>query len=340
MLYEYIWIDGNNDIRSKTRVLDMKITKITELPYWTFDGSSTDQASANKSDLILKPIAIFNDPFRGTNNYLVLCEVYDGDKPHISNYRYQCNKSFQHQSIIKNVPWFGIEQEYVIFDRSGKPYGWNDHNNPGCGEQGSYYCSAGGDRTFGRDIVEEHLQLCLAAGLKISGINAEVMPSQWEFQIGPLGGIEVSDQLWIARYILKRVTEKYRCYISFHPKPYIYDEKNIWNGSGAHTNYSTLAMRNDGGIEHIYTAIKKLLAVHELHITNYGCDNEKRLSGKHETSDISNFTYADSDRSSSIRIPVNVKIDGKGYLEDRRPGANMNPYIVTTLIAETTILKP
>jgi glutamine synthetase len=334
MLVEYIWIDGENCLRSKTRVLK-DVKSIDDIPEWNFDGSSTYQSTTQKSDLILKPVAMFRDPFRTESDKLVLCEVYDGDVPHASNTRAKCKELFETAGVKEKEFWFGIEQEYVLFDRNNIPYGWKSHDNPGIGDQGPYYCGVGGDKAFGRDITEMHIILCLMAGVKICGLNAEVMPSQWEFQIGPIGGIEVSDHLWIARYILNRITEKYNCYASFHPKPYT--NENKWNGSGCHTNISTKDMREEGGIEFINEAIEKLRLTHKEHIENYGKYNEMRLSGKHETSNINSFTFGKLDRSSSIRIPVNVLKEGKGYFEDRRPAANMDPYVVTYLICKNII---
>jgi len=334
-LLEYVWIDGKGDLRSKTKVFysSTPIVSVHQVPEWNFDGSSTYQSQTEKSDLVLKPVTLFNDPFR-ENSLLVLCEVYDDVSPHSTNTRSLCTKMFTDEKVMPLDMWFGIEQEYVIFDRNGLPHKWKGHNEPGCGEQGPYYCSVGGDRLFGRQIAEEHMAACIKAGVKICGINSEVMPSQWEFQVGPLGGIEVSDHLWMARYLLGRVAEKYNCHISYHPKPYIKDV-NMWNGSGCHTNVSTLQMREENGIVHILEAIKKLEKTHSEHINHYGEHNEQRLSGKHETSDINKFSFGELNRSSSIRIPVNVQKDKKGYFEDRRPAANMDPYIVTYLICKS-----
>lgn len=335
MLVEYIWIDGNNSLRSKTRVLS-EVKDIKDIPEWNFDGSSTNQSTTTKSDLILVPVVMFRDPFRSTEDKLVLCEVYDGETPHVTNTRAKCKTLCETEDIKSLDIWFGIEQEYVLFNRKDNlPYGWEKHDEPGIGDQGPYYCSAGGDRTFGRKIAEKHLELCLKAGVKICGINAEVMPSQWEYQIGICkGGVETGDHMWISRYILHRVTEEYNCYASFHPKPYIYKE-NKWNGSGCHTNFSTKYMRED--IKHIYEGIEKLSKCHAEHIAEYGVDNCKRLSGEHETSDINKFSFGSLDRGSSIRIPINVMKEGKGYCEDRRPAANMDPYTVTYLLCKNIV---
>lgn len=333
---EYIWIDAYEKTRSKTKIIfDKIITCSGDCPEWTFDGSSTGQAEGWDSDIILKPVALYKDPFRKSFenvSYLVLCEAYEknGDA-HETNHRSKCLSTSN--ATLKYEPWFGIEQEYILFDRTSKPYMWLDENEPGFGKQGPYYCSAGGNVAFGRNIVDEHLEACIYAGIKICGVNAEVMPSQWEFQIGPLDAISVCDQLWIARYILDRVCEKNNCWVNYHPKP-----KENWNGSGCHTNFSTSEMRLDGGYDKIIEACEKLGKKHMEHISVYGKYNEKRLTGNYETSDINGFSYGISHRGCSIRIPLLVVKDKKGYLEDRRPASNMDPYLVVEKILNTVCL--
>ena len=325
---EYVWIDGNNNLRSKN-----KIIKGDEIPLWNFDGSSTYQAIGKESDIILKPVRTYNNPFiKFIKSYLVLCECYNKDMtPHISNTRNKCIETSIKYKDLECL--FGIEQEYVLFERNpiDLPYKWKEHNNPGIGNQGPYYCSIGGDRNFGRDIVEEHLKLCLEADIEICGTNAEVMASQWEFQIGTCDALKVSDDLWMARYILQRITEKYNCYATFHPKPY----KQNWNGTGGHTNFSTNKMRDNNGISYIYEACEKLKINHNKHMKVYGEYNNERLCGLYETSDIDIFTYGVGNRGCSIRIPINVFNDKRGYLEDRRPAGNLDPYLVTNIMMNT-----
>jgi glutamine synthetase len=324
IIAEYVWIDGSKNLRSKIKILNK-----LEFPLWNFDGSSTGQATGPESDIILCPVAIYDNPFFEINAKLVLCECLNKDmKPHKSNTRHECEKAFEIYKDYESL--FGIEQEYMILDRNNKPYKWLSLENPGIGSQGPYYCSVGGDRNFGREISNEHLVLCLKAGVSICGTNSEVLASQWEFQIGTCDMIKVSDDLIIARYILLRLSEKYNCYISFHPKPL-----EGWNGSGGHTNFSTRQMRENDGIKHIIEACKLLEDNHIEHIKVYGEDNDKRLSGKYETSSIDNFSYGIANRSCSIRIPLQVAKDGCGYLEDRRPAANLDPYLVTTRLVKT-----
>ena len=332
IMVEYIWIDGHTPtakLRSKTKVVDNKVSSASELPDWSFDGSSTMQAEGSFSDCLLKPVHIMKDPLRGGNNLLAMCEVFNSDgSVHKSNKRAQLRELAEKH---KNQEcWFGIEQEYTFFDGI-KPLGWPDNGFPA--PQGGYYCGVGSDEVFGRDIVEEHMEACLDAGMNLSGINAEVMPGQWEFQIGPLGPLEVSDEVWLARWLLYRIGEDYGVSATLDPKPV----KGDWNGAGAHTNFSTKSMREPGGIKIIEDACEKLGKNHDKHIDMYGADNEYRLTGDHETCSIKDFKYGVSDRGASIRIPMQTANDGHGYLEDRRPSANMDPYLVCTALMDTIL---
>jgi glutamine synthetase len=334
---EYVWIDAFDNTRSKLRVLELdKTTKEIKVPNWNFDGSSCGMATGFNSDIVLKPVSCYANPFiTWCESYLVLCETFDKDgiTPHTTNHRVKCVETYL--KAIDSKPLFGIEQEYLIIDRDGVPYGWKNREEAGAGPQGPYYCGVGGDRVFGRSISNKHLEMCLKAGLKICGTNAEVMASQWEYQIGPVNPIEVSDQLWISRYILARVCEEYDCNVTFHPKPYTGD----FNGSGGHTNFSTELMRESNGLTEIKAACEKLSHKHQAHMAVYGQNNHMRLTGLHETSSIYDFSWGVSDRGRSIRIPLNVATDGCGYLEDRRPAANLNPYLVTEIMLRTICLE-
>lgn len=326
---EYIWLDGTEPtalMRSKTKILP----EGKEPPTWGFDGSSTNQAPGGSSDCVLKPVASYPDPLRGGNNKLVLCEVYDVDgNPHETNTRAKCRvvaeKYASHESL------FGLEQEYTFMKYDGTPLGFPTQGYPA--PQGPYYCGVGGSQIYGRDIVEKHLDACLYAGLGVSGINAEVMPGQWEFQIGPLGPLEVSDHITIARWLLCRIAEDFHCDATFEPKP----AKGDWNGAGCHTNFSTKEMR-----ESYDACIAACEAIGENYLEmvhNYGHGIEDRLTGHHETQKWDTFSYGVSDRGASIRIPWQVAKDGKGYIEDRRPNANVDPYVVTRLMVETVCAK-
>ena len=327
---EYIWIDGNqptSKLRSKTKIIEGPVTELAQIPDWGFNGSSTLPAEGNDSDRAMLPVAFVPDPIRGGDNILVMTEVrYPDGTVHESNKR--AHLAAVAKDYAASEAWFGIEQEYTFF-RGRSPLGWPDGGYPA--PQGPFYCGVGADEVFGRDIVEKHMDACLHAGLGISGINAEVMPGQWEFQIGPLGPLEVADQLWIARWLLYRTAEDFGVNATIHPKPV----KGDWNGAGAHTNFSTNQMREDGGYAVIEKACKKLAEKHQEHIAVYGADNAQRLTGLHETCSIHEFRYGVADRGASIRIPLPTVKQGKGYLEDRRPAANMDPYEVCAILLET-----
>ncbi len=324
---EYIWIDGhepNPYIRSKTRVLDDG----ADLPIWGFDGSSTNQAPGENSDCVLRPVFDCPDPIRGGNDRLVLCDVLlpDTMEPHASNSRAACVATFE--KYKDQEPWFGIEQEYTFF-LGGRPLGWPQEGYPA--PQGPYYCGVGAIEIAGREIVEAHTTACIEAGLAISGTNAEVMLGQWEFQIGPADTVAVADQIWMARYLLYRIAEEYGVDASVAAKPI----KGDWNGAGAHTNFSTKRMRES--YDAIVNACEALGAEGkpQEHLAGYGTGTEDRLTGEHETAHFSEYRYGVSDRGASVRIPWQVAKDGKGYIEDRRPNANMDPYVVTRLITNT-----
>jgi glutamine synthetase len=265
------------------------------------------------------------DPIRGGDNKLVLAEVLLTDfSPHPSNTRAACADVAKKYKA--HDTWFGIEQEYTFFE-GAKPLGWPDNGFPA--PQGGYYCGVGADEVFGRDVVEAHTTACLHAGIAISGTNGEVMPGQWEFQIGPLGPVECSDHLWVARWLLYRIAEEFGISATLYPKPV----KGDWNGAGAHTNFSTKEMRS--AYKPCVDAAEALKKKHDLHIANYGYAIEERLTGLHETASYKEFNYGVSDRGASVRIPWQVAKDKKGYIEDRRPNANMDPYVVTRLITDT-----
>jgi glutamine synthetase len=335
---EYVWIGGSgSDLRCKTKTLDMtEVKSVSELPIWNYDGSSTGQAPGKDSEVYLKPVAIYPDPFRRGKNIMVLCEAClpDGKlTPIPTNTRNACAKVMEQAKDHR--PWFGIEQEFTLMYKDMRtPFGWPRNGYPR--PQGPFYCSVGAENAYGRRVIEAHYRACLYAGLTVSGINGEVLPGQWEYQIGPCEGIDSGDMMTMSRYILMRVCEDFGICVSFDPKPISGD----WNGSGCHTNYSTKAMREEKGIDHIYAAIEKLSKKHQEHMAVYGVGNERRLTGAHETAPIDKFSYGVANRGASIRIPRQAKLEGRGYFEDRRPASNMDPYLVTSKIVQTTILDP
>ena len=344
---EYVWIGGSGpmDLRSKTRTLPRDIARAVlaaddrwaataaHVPIWNYDGSSTKQAEGRDSEIILKPVYAVRDPFRPGDNLLVLCEAETpAGEPAPGNTRRAALALFERD--LEAAPWFGIEQEYTLFERDGRtPLGWPRGGFPG--PQGPYYCGVGAENAHGRLVVEAHYRACLYSGIKISGCNGEVMPGQWEYQVGPCEGIESGDQLALSRYIMRRVCEEFSVVVSFDPKPIAGD----WNGAGCHTNYSTKVMREEGGYDVILAAIEKLGAKHAEHVEVYGEGNDRRLTGAHETAHIGHFSFGVANRGASVRIPRQAEKEGKGYFEDRRPASNMDGYVVTSKIFETTHLE-
>ena len=329
---EYVWLDGykpEQNLRSKIKIVEYEEVKNAFLdgnfPMWNFDGSSTNQADGSKSDCILKPVRHYtpqNFPLENNTVY-ILCEVFNSDEtPHESNKRSLLSKNNEDF-------WFGFEQEYFIYDKKTKCILGHDQNN--LEPQGKYYCGVG-EFVVGRDFVDEHLNMCLNYGINITGVNAEVALGQWEYQVFSKGSFKSGDDLWMSRYFLNKISEKFNYNIDLHPKPL---QKGSWNGSGLHANFSNDKMRNEGGEEYFNSIFSSLESTHFAHITDYGSDNELRLTGKHETQNINKFTWGISDRGASIRIPIETAKEWKGYLEDRRPGSNADPYKIIYQIVKS-----
>ena len=318
-ILEYIWIGGKGEIRSKTRVINRVLQfHHSCIPEWNYDGSSTWQADSNgDTEVILRPVALYRDPTRNFDDtcYLVLCGTYNSNgDPLKNNHGHSAQLFFEENDELE--PWFGVEQEYFIdLPRDDKCKNLKD---------GYHYCGRV-ENPIERVIAEQHLQLCLEAGLKISGINSEVSRNQWEFQIGPCEGISAADELIIARYLLYIVAEKFNATIDYHPKPIT----NI-NGSGCHINFSTKLMRNEEGIKEVHKCIYNLEKKHSETIKAYGEHNDLRLTGLHETSSYDKFSWGVGTRNTSIRIPnCAIRCDDTTaiYFEDRRPAANIDPYL-------------
>jgi glutamine synthetase len=338
IIAEYIWIDGSvptQKLRSKTKIVhnleSEDQVKLSDFPRWTFDGSSTNQAEGDMSDCLLEPVRMVYDPIRGGDAYLVLCEVLSANgKAHPSNERAKL-RGILDQGAGDTESWLGFEQEYTLYQGS-RPLGFpSERRFPAA--QGPYYCGVGADEVYGRDLVEVHLEACLEADLIVSGVNAEVMPGQWEFQVGGPGGtpLVASDHLWLSRWLLYRIGEEMGISATLDPKPVPGD----WNGAGMHTNFSTKAMRAQGGWDAIIEGIEAIGARIDEHLAAYGVGYEMRLTGHHETCRFDEFKYGVSDRTASVRIPAQVATDRCGYLEDRRPNANADPYAVTRVILES-----
>ncbi|MGC1242772.1 MAG: glutamine synthetase beta-grasp domain-containing protein [Chryseosolibacter sp.] len=330
---EYIWLDGykpTQSLRSKTKIVKNFNGTLDDCPVWSFDGSSTEQATGSKSDCLLQPVAIFPDPAR-KYAFLVMCEVLNPDgAPHASNGRATIEDD-------DNDFWFGFEQEYFLWNPEyNKPLGFPAQGYPS--PQGQYYCSVGAKNAFGRHIVEEHLDYCLAAGINVEGINAEVATGQWEFQVFAKGAKAAGDHVWVARYLMERTAEKYGVAINWHCKPL---GNTDWNGSGMHANFSNGLLRNAGSREVFETVCMAFAPLVKEHIAVYGADNHLRLTGKHETQSIDKFSFGISDRGASIRIPIGtVENNWNGWLEDRRPNSSADPYKVAARIIKTVKTVP
>jgi glutamine synthetase len=344
---EYVWVDGFKPwgLRAKVRVIDLskgdiknlEKGKLSPVPQWGFDGSSTGQANGKDSDCILDPVRVYPDPTYN-DKFIVLCQVMNPDGlPHETNKRHALATLVKHDHVVSvQQPWFGMEQEFTILNADGRPTGFPKNRLHYPRPQGIYYCSVGGDRAFGREISEEHLDACITSGVAITGTNSEVMPGQWEYQVGGPGcdALRTSDDLWISRWFLLKVAETRGQTVTFDPKPELGD----WNGAGCHTNFSTLDMRKPGGMDFIVDACEKMRGRTKEHLEVYGDDLHLRLTGAHETCSYKEFRWGVADRTASVRIPRHVSADGCGYLEDRRPNANCDPYEVTRVILETTLL--
>lgn len=335
---EYIWIGGNNEFRSKVRYVKDE----SDITDWSYDGSSTDQASTENSEVILRPIAKY---WNYSGNFIsdklfVLCETFymkdSGELvPLVNNYRHTAAK------YVTDDIWFGFEQEFFIYDLvRGKMIG-NYHNMP---PQGQYYCSveAVNDYRYGkvslenrnvgdvRVLTEKIAQRCADLRLGITGWNLEVAPGQTEIQIFGKG-LRACDDLMMMRYLAHRVLSEFCMKPVFSPKPI----GSKWNGSGLHTNVSTGMTRDKGGIEVIKSMMRSLAVAHAEHIAEYGEGNDARLTGLHETSSMNEFSWSVGGRHTSVRIPRLCALEGKGYFEDRRPSANADPYRIAARIVKT-----
>ena len=318
-IYEYIWLDGYQpepSLRSK-----IKTTEDDSPPVWAFDGSSTQQAEGGNSDCLLLPVQTYDNPL--FSDYLVMCQVETGEhETHPSNTRVAASE------VVTDEWWFGFEQEYFFTGENGDPLGWEDGTPR---PQGDYYCGVGAGNVAGREISEAHLEACLEAGIELSGTNAEVALGQWEYQCFGKG-IKAGDDLWVSRYLLYKVAEEFGVGVNLHPKP----KRGDWNGSGMHANFSNEEMRTKGSEKLFYSICEKLKDAHKEGIESYGSDNDMRLTGLHETQSIDQFSYAIFDRGASIRIPIyTIEHDWNGYLEDRRPASNADPYKIIAHIAGT-----
>ena len=321
-LLEYVWLDGY-----KTPNLRSKIKVVQDwdgmAPVWNFDGSSTQQAPGHDSERMLDPVRLYRFEH---NHYLVLCEVMNPDgTPHESNQRARLREL--EKFADSNSFWWGFEQEYFL-TKDRRPLGFPAGGFPD--PQGLYYCGVGGNQVKGRHLVEAHLKRCLDLGIQLTGVNAEVAVGQWEYQCFAKDTLKACDDLWISRYLLYKMAEEFEMDADITPKPV----KGDWNGSGCHTNFSDNTMRTSGGEGYFMAVLNRLDAAHGKHIAEYGENNDERLTGDHETQHIGQFSWGIADRGASIRVPTDTGEKWVGYLEDRRPASNCDPYRVARLIVD------
>jgi len=349
----YIWLSGrdtHHDIRGKDKTLYFTAAQVAlppqellekgAFPEWNFDGSSTEQAKGLDTEILVRPVRAFKNVLPthapSTVRFIVLCECFlPNGQPTPDNTRAVARSVFD-EDKANHKPWFGIEQEMVLVDvEMQRPLGWPAHGYPA--PQGPYYCGNGSAAAFGRKYHDKFYELGLAMGLKLSGINAEVLPSQWEFQVGPCEGIEIGDHLVVARWLYIRILEEDGIDVDFRAKPF---PDGDWNGSGLHTNFSTEETRAEGGLTKIMEYIERLSHTVKDDVPFYGAENNQRLTGHHETSRIDQFGFGVGTRGTSIRIPNQVNKEKKGYFEDRRPAADADPYLISArLFASATGMK-
>uniref|UniRef100_A0A2A4J2C5 glutamine synthetase n=1 Tax=Heliothis virescens TaxID=7102 RepID=A0A2A4J2C5_HELVI len=337
VLATYVWIDGTGEnLRSKERTLDFMPKVAEDLPVLTYDGSGTRQARKKNADMYLFPRAIYRNPIHRGRSILVMCDTFDKNlQPTATNNRVRCAEAYL--KCAEEEPWFGIEQElYLMNSYDLRPLGWPYKGFPDKTTQ--YHYGIGADKAFGRELMEAHYKCCLYAGIAYGGLNVEMGPSQWEYQVGPSVGVSAGDDVWMARYILQILAEQYGVAVSIKPKPIPH-----WQGSGTHVNFSTKLMREENGIIEIEKAIGKLAAAHKDHLKLYdpygGRDNARRLIGSHQAAHMHEFSAGVSERSTCIRIHRSVAVDKKGFFEDRRPASNCDPYRVIDSLLRTCVLN-
>jgi glutamine synthetase len=337
---EYIWLGGHNEFRSKVRYLNIAKPADINLDelVWNYDGSSTDQATTESSEIILKPVRMYKDTSSSTQStYFALCETFDlANNPLKNNYRYSLSSALKDD---QSDMWLGFEQEFFVYSFMKKSILGYYPNMP---QQGPYYCNVEAVNNYLqvahadsaphvlRSLTEEICKRASDLNLEITGWNLEVAPGQTEIQVFGQA-LKACDDLMMLRYLTHRVL------IHHNMKP-IYDPKPLgssWNGSGLHTNISTVDTRKEGGYTIIEEYLKKFEKTHKEHIAVYGEKNEERLTGKHETSSMDKFTWGVASRSTSVRIPQITFLKKQGYFEDRRPASNANPYQVAMRILET-----
>ena len=328
---DYVWVDGLESplVRSKTKIITASINDAGEtevaIPEWNFDGSSTNQAATSDSERILQPQRVYQ---LSDKHYAVLCEVCLPDKdrtPHESNYRAKLRESTSDASGAGSDLWLGFEQEFFI-TKKGVNVLWPKEGEPP--HDTRYYCSSGAPIKH-RRLIREFANLCNTVGISVVGYNTEVSPGQWEYQVFAKDPLKAADDLWMSRYLLQLSAETYDLGISWHPKPH-----EGWNGSGCHVNFSTSEMREVGGKPVFDRILRKAEDNHSTDMESFGALNKYRMTGNHETSSYETFSSNIASRSVSMRIPHDTAESWRGYVEDRRPASNCDPYRVSSCVLE------
>ena len=319
ILVEYIWLDSTNALRSKIRTLpDTAVSSFLKYT-WDFDEQT------------LIPLRIYKSPahFSSHAYYFLLCESVSQEETHRSILTGTL------QTMPKKLsPTIGFEQEYFLFEtKTGTVidahHVWIKPGTTFCG-QSKYSIDV-------HKLMRTHAEWCLEASIMFAGYNLEEAPGQYKFKIGPrignaseLGGLpikgescilKVCDDLIMARFLLHKVCELYALMPVFEPKPFVEE-----NGSGCHTDFAVSFIRNADKKEKSKKRLEKFIEILKFGHTQvmedelYGVGNKKRLCGKHGAIDYKHFT-------GSIRIKT-----GNEYIQDKRPAANCNPYIVANYL--------
>lgn len=338
---EYFWVTAKNDAVSKTKIVDFptKPTVPSDFPAFYADASSVFGVPfadlglydpATNADCKLHPVRMAPFPFRSGypgGSYLVLCEVlnHQDDTPHPTNTRAALRAVMK--EVAAQEPWIGIEQEYRLWAVEKGDAG-DTLNELTTGQ--------------GQRFVDEHMLACVQAGIPFVGSNREALTDCWEFQVGGPGvdPLMAADQLWMARWLLYRVAETSGLAVDLDPAPAV----GFWNGLSTHTNFSTKAMRTPkGGYAHIIAACEALKGAVDKHLAVYGEPEFSRRVAEHRPVSVpcrfTEFSYGVADRLASVRIPGHVAVRGHGYIEDRRPCVDADPYEVAKALLETICLR-
>lgn len=315
----YIWIDATGEnIRLKDRILNEIPKLIADIPKWSYAENPPYQTGSS-IEMMLYPRALYRNPFKpGKHDVIVMCDTYQPDgSPFHTNHRHAMQTSVD--KTIEQEPIFGIEQKYTLLDEQGQPFIRPKNELM----EGTNYCGVGFNGIYARDLVESHALACLYAGIDFSGTNADEFPLQWRYKIGPSVGIQAADDLWVSRYILVRIAEEFGICVTLK------SIEGDRNQTRAHINYSTAAMRADGGIKVIREAIKLLEHEHNEHLKVFDAHESK----------IDTFSWDVADRNVSVRVPESVAESEKELLKDRGPPSNMDPYVVCNALLTTSLLK-